>query len=89
MIPLAQPPKKNEPSFDDWMYRFWRRISASAGIAWSLVDKTGSNLTDIQTRNHNDLQNIQGGSSADYNHLTTDQFNQVKHGLKAFSARHG
>jgi len=58
MIPLAQPPKKDDRSFDDWMYRMWKRISDTAGIAWSLVDKTGSNLTDIETRHHDDLQYI-------------------------------
>lgn len=67
MIPLAQPPKKDERTFDDWMYRMWKRISDAAGLAWSLVDKTGSNLTDIETRNHADLQNI---NTASYTHLT-------------------
>lgn len=71
MQPLAQPPRKDDSSFDDWMYRLWRRVSATAGIAWSMVDKTGSNLTDLTTRNHNDLQNIQGG--ADLQHLTAAQ----------------
>lgn len=58
MIPLAQPPKKDDRSFDDWMYRMWKRISSAAGIAWSLIDKTGANLTDIPTRHHDDLQYI-------------------------------
>lgn len=58
MIPLAQPPKKDDRSFDDWMYRMWQRISRIGGIAWSLVDKTGANLTDIPTRHHDDLQYI-------------------------------
>ena len=58
MLPLAQPPKKDERSFDDWVYRLWKRVSSTAGIAWSLIDKTGANLTDIPTRHHNDLQYI-------------------------------
>lgn len=58
MQPLAQPPRKDDGRFDDWMYRLWQRINAAAGIAWSLVDKTGSNLTDLPTRNYKDLQNI-------------------------------
>lgn len=37
------------------------------------LDFTGSNLTSIITRNHNDLQNIQGGAAADYYHLTSAQ----------------
>jgi hypothetical protein len=58
MIPLAQPPKKDEYSFDDWMYRMWKRISAVGGIAWSLVDKTGASLRDIPDRQYKDLQYI-------------------------------
>lgn len=67
MQPLAQPPRKDDRSFDDWMYRLWKRIASTAGLAWSLIDKTGSNITDIETRNHADLQNI---NTATYTHLS-------------------
>jgi hypothetical protein len=49
------------------MFRLWKRIAATAGLAWSLIDKTGSNITDIETRNHADLQNI---NTAIYSHLS-------------------
>ncbi len=26
MLPLAQPPRKEDRSFDDWMYRIWKRV---------------------------------------------------------------
>jgi hypothetical protein len=52
------------------MFRLWKRIASTAGLAWELIDKTGSNLTDIETRNHNDLQTIQGGITAQYYHNT-------------------
>ena len=58
MQPLAQPPKNDEYSFNDWMYRLWRRISSAGGLPWSVVDKTGANLTDIPIRHHDDLQYI-------------------------------
>lgn len=67
MLPLAQPPRKDESTFNDWMYRLWQRISRAGGLAWTVIDKTGSNLTDIETRNHADLQNI---NTANYTHLT-------------------
>src|SRR3990172_1267126 len=70
MLPLAQPPRKDDGRFDDWMYRLWKRISTTAGIAWSLIDKTGSNITDIVTRNHADLQNL---NTTNYTHLTSAQ----------------
>lgn len=46
----------------------WKRIASQAGLAWELVSKTGSNLTDIETRNHADLQNI---NTASYTHLSS------------------
>jgi hypothetical protein len=39
-------------------------------ILWDTIITTGSNLTDIETRNHNDLQTIQGGTTAEYYHMT-------------------
>jgi len=33
-------------------------IDASANIAWTKIDKTGSNLTDMATRSHTDLSDI-------------------------------
>jgi hypothetical protein len=51
------------------------------GLAWLKVDKTGSNLTDLATRNHNDLQNIQGGVAGDYQHLTTAQLGNLHNPL--------
>src|SRR5512146_2124364 len=56
--PLAQPPKNEERTFNDWMYRLWRRITSVGGIPWNVVDKTGANITDIPTRHHDDLQYI-------------------------------
>lgn len=56
--PLAQPPKNEERTFNDWMLRLWKRLTAAGGLPWSVVDKTGSNLTDIETRHHDDLQYI-------------------------------
>jgi hypothetical protein len=38
---------------------------------------TGGDLTEIPTRNHNDLQTIQGGSATDRQHLTTAQVTAI------------
>lgn len=77
MIPLAQPPRKDDATFNDWMYRLWQRISRTGGLAWELVSKTGSNLTDIETRNHADLQNI---NTASYTHLTATNHTDLTDG---------
>lgn|SRR5512139_60802 len=56
--PLAQPPKNEERTFNQWMLLLWKRLTSAGGLPWSVVDKTGSNLTDIETRHHDDLQYI-------------------------------
>jgi hypothetical protein len=51
-----------------WHDRLAKFLSDSAGlIPWTSVSKVGSNLTEITTRNHEDLQNI---NTATYTHLT-------------------
>jgi len=42
-------------------------LTTGGSMLWSAVSKVGSNLTDIVTRNHADLQNI---NTASYTHLT-------------------
>ena len=49
-------------------------------LSWGKVNKTGSSLTDIATRNHNDLQSIQGGASGEYYHLTQSQLSGLTGG---------
>ncbi|MBN2127238.1 MAG: hypothetical protein JW703_02480 [Candidatus Diapherotrites archaeon] len=46
-------------------------------ISWTFINKSGSNLTDLETRNHNDLQNISGGAAGDYFHLTNAQHSNL------------
>lgn len=49
-------------------------------ITWVNLDFTSSNLTDIVTRNHNDLNNIQGGATAQRYHLTLVQHTDLTDG---------
>lgn len=51
----------------------YRRVSATGQIVWSSLNLTGSSLADLETRNHNDLQNHQGGTTDEYYHLTAAQ----------------
>ena len=68
--PLAPPPPSGNGGFDRWMYLLWRRLTQSGQILWASLDFTGSNLTDLATRNHADLQNI---NTTSYTHLTSTQ----------------
>lgn len=76
-VPLAPPPPTKEPNFDRWAFLLWKKLTQAAQIPWFVIDTAGSNLTDIATRNHNDLQTIQGGTTAEYYHLTAAQNAEV------------
>jgi hypothetical protein len=65
-VPLAPPPPTGGP-IDGWLYLLWRRLTQAGQILWGSIDTSGSNLTDITTRNHVDLQNH---NTTDYYHLT-------------------
>lgn len=46
-------------------------------FSWRILDFTDSNITDIVTRHHNDLQNMQGGTTSQYYHLTLAQVTKL------------
>lgn len=74
---LPPPPAFDKPGSFAWLewYRQLRSyVSQTGSVPWNVVDKAGSNLTDIVTRNHNNLQTIQGGSSGQYYHLTSAEY---------------
>lgn len=58
------PPPTNSPQGDrvwtDWYIKLNQILSTTAGVAWALVDKTGSRLDDIASRAHSQLQGIVG-----------------------------
>lgn len=59
------PPPINSPSGSYYWLEWYKSLTDfinGTNIPWSNLNFTGSNLKDIITRNHNDLQNIQGGS---------------------------
>lgn len=49
----------------------------SASLKWTLLDFTGSNITDIKTKSHQALDNLQGGSSTERYHLTSTQASAI------------
>ena len=76
------PPIPNNPITDvfvwrDWFYAVSQTLVQQAAIAWTSLNFTGSNLRDIQTRQHNALQDIQGVIPGQYYHLTTAQWTTI------------
>ena len=70
---LPPPPINDQPGSFTWLewYRQLRNyISSSGSVPWYVIDFAGSNITDIALRDHNQLQNTQGGTSGEKYHLT-------------------
>jgi hypothetical protein len=81
---LIEPPPKVEEKqlpqvLQDWLRRFYLTVlgGTGAGTVFNNLDFTASNITSILTRNHNNLQNIQGGAANDNYHLTQTNFNHA------------
>lgn len=73
---LPPPPINDDPGSYVWLewYRQLRNYVATSGsVPWYIIDFSGSNITDIAARNHNQLQGLQGGTSGEYYHLTQNQ----------------
>lgn len=89
---LPPPPVGNEvsgPAFRDWFYKLQTYLNTIGSILFTELDFTGSNITSIQTRNHNDLQNIQGGDSTHRYHLSEEQYNKLTSGQVAMPGQDG
>lgn len=74
---MATPPPIRDPMNSQRWLEWFRLISQElqdlTTVNWSDIVFTGSNLTDLATRNHNQLQNIDGGTTDQYYHLTSAQ----------------
>lgn len=77
---LPPPPTNANPgsyAWSDWYYKLVKYYSTTGSVPWEVVGKTGSNLTDIVTRRHDNLQAIQGGVAGEYYHLSAAQIANV------------
>jgi len=61
----------------DWYVKLVNFVNSQSNILWSSINKAGSNLTDIVTRQHNDLQSFQGGGASERYHLTAAQHTEA------------
>lgn len=61
------PPPLNSPDGSYYWLEWYTNLTNylnGTNIPWSNLNFTGSNLADIQTRDHNSLQGIQGGNAS-------------------------
>ena len=57
-----------------WYNALYSLLSTSGSVAWGLVNKAGSSIADLQTKSHNLLTSMQGGTTNEYYHLTAAQY---------------
>lgn len=70
--PIGAPP--GHSFWNDWYEKIRDVINqGSVSVLWSNINFSGSNITDLASRAHNNLQSMQGGSAGEYNHLTNLQ----------------
>jgi len=79
----VQSKDKDSAVWQEW----FRQVRDQTNIAlltatWGTIDFTSSNITDIVTRNHNNLQNFNGGASGEYYHLTLSQHTQLTNSIE-------
>lgn len=76
-VGLPPPPINDAPGSFTWLewYRQLRSyVSTSGSVPWYIINFAGSNITDIATRLHNQLQGLQGGTAGEMYHLTAAQY---------------
>lgn len=83
---LPPPPSREKditgPAWQKWFSLIKEAvspISEGGKQAWDQISKAGSRLTDIERRNHSDLQNLNSDTAS---HLTLVQLNELTGGLE-------
>lgn len=75
--PIPNDPIGETPSWREWFHRLQVLAMTKGNALFSQLNFTGSNLTSLATRNHNDLQNIQGGAASQNYHLNATQYSNA------------
>ena len=74
---LPPPPTRADNgsfAWTSWYNQLYTLLSTSGSVSWSLVNKAGSSIADLQTKSHNLLTSMQGGTTNEYYHLTAAQY---------------
>jgi hypothetical protein len=78
-IGLPPPPVNDQPGSFTWIewYRQLRNyVSTSGSVPWYIINFAGSNITDIASRDHGNLQGLQGGAAGARYHLSQTEYNR-------------
>jgi len=83
-LPLPPPPKEaisNIFAWREWFYKLWQQVTATTALYFNNLNFSGSNITSIEVRNHNDLTTLQGGTNLQRYHLSASQYNSIASGI--------
>lgn len=73
-IPPPPTSSKDGTIWNNWYLSIKDAINnVRTDLKWVNLDFTGSTLTDIQSKSHQDLDSLQGGSSTERYHITSTQ----------------
>lgn len=70
-IPVGE--DQNSFAWNQWYLALQQLLGTTGAVSWTLIDKSGSDLADLATRNHASLQSMQGGIVGERYHLTLAQ----------------
>jgi len=92
MAGLPPPPVNDKPGSFAWLewYRQLRNyVSTSGSVPWYIINFSGSNITDIALRSHENLQALQGGTAGEHYHLTAGQHAAIANALELTTTTSG
>lgn len=92
MATLPPPPTQDAPgsyAWLDWYRQLRNYISQTGSVPWAVIDFAGSNITSIASRSHQNLQALQGGTTSQYYHLTSDKHTEINNGISTIVAATG
>jgi hypothetical protein len=68
-VPIGSPP--GSLAWEQWYLSLQQVLAGTGTVPWALIDTSGSDIQDIASRAHNNLQSIQGGTTGSFYHLKT------------------
>lgn len=75
------------PAWRLYLEELQRVLGTAGGLAWAIISKRGSKLSDLESRPHSDLQNVYGSSTLAITSLVPDENAEVLHHSRAQAAR--
>lgn len=85
-VPINEPP--GSLAWQQWYLALAALYNTSGAIPWITVSKDGANITDIPNRDHDNLQNMDGGQNGERYHLTSAQHTDLTDGGDSTSHFH-